>query len=167
MRTPCLVRSSRDQRGFTLIEVLVAFVVLSVGLLGLAGMQTLSLRSNHSAFLRSQATMLVGDIVDRMRANRTAAVGGDYDIAYTDSVATTVCTSGCTPTALAEQDLREWRSYVERLPGGGSDVVVDLANGRAQIKVSWRDSRNAVTGSALSCERTADGKRELCTNTVL
>ncbi len=63
-------------RGFTLLEVLVAMVVLSVGLLGLSGLQTSSLRNNHSAFLRSQATLVSNDIIDRMRANRDSAIGG-------------------------------------------------------------------------------------------
>ena len=64
---------SADQRGATLIEVLVAMLVLSIGLLGLAGMQMTALKSNQSAYYRSQATVLAYDIIDRMRANRADA----------------------------------------------------------------------------------------------
>lgn len=60
----------RSAQGFTLLEVLIAVVVLSVGLLGLARLQTAGLRQNHSAFMRSQATMLAYDIIDRMRTNK-------------------------------------------------------------------------------------------------
>ena len=62
--------------GFTLLEVLVALVILSIGLLGLAGLQAASLRYNHSSYLRSQATLIAYDIVDRMRANRQEALNG-------------------------------------------------------------------------------------------
>ena len=55
--------------GFTLIEVLIAMLVLAVSLLGLAGLQATSLRNNQSAYNRSQATQLAYDLADRMRAN--------------------------------------------------------------------------------------------------
>ncbi len=59
---------ARHQEGATLIEVLIAIVVLSIGLLGLAGLQATSVQSNHSAYQRSQATLLGYDLADRMRA---------------------------------------------------------------------------------------------------
>ena len=57
----------RSQKGASLVEVLVATVVVSVGLIGLAGLQTLSMQSNHTAYLRTQASLLAYDMVDRMR----------------------------------------------------------------------------------------------------
>ena len=62
--------------GFTLIEVLIAMLVLAVGLLGLAGLQATSLKNNQSAYNRSQATQLAYDIADRMRSN--PSVGGNF-----------------------------------------------------------------------------------------
>lgn len=62
--------------GFTLIEVLIATLVLAAGLLGLAGLQVASLRDNQSAYNRSQATQLTYDIADRIRAN--PLVAGNY-----------------------------------------------------------------------------------------
>jgi type IV pilus assembly protein PilV len=59
--------------GFTLIEVLVAMVVLTVGLLGLAGLQATSLKNSQNAYYRSVATQLAYDMADRMRANFTEA----------------------------------------------------------------------------------------------
>ena len=70
-------------------------VVLSIGLLGLSGLQTTGLRNNYSAFLRSQATLVTSDILDRMRANREAAKDGDYDIAYAGTPASITCTGTC------------------------------------------------------------------------
>jgi type IV pilus assembly protein PilV len=132
----------KSATGFTLLEVLVALVVLSIGLLGLSGLQTSSLRNNHSAFLRSQATLAITDIMDRIRANSDAANAGDYDIAYDDSASETNCTSGCSPEAVADTDLFEWRSYVERLPDGEGEIDVN-ANGVAEVKVRWADARDS------------------------
>jgi type IV pilus assembly protein PilV len=146
----------RRAAGFTLLEVLVAMVVLSIGLLGLSGMQTSSLRNNHSAFLRSQATVVSNDIIDRMRANRDSAVLGDYDIAYTDAAPSPGCSGGscASAEAVADTDLNEWRAYVARLPGGqgeidvvqesvtvgGESVSIDVA----EVKVRWGDARDGT-----------------------
>jgi type IV pilus assembly protein PilV len=133
-------------RGFTLLEVLVAMVVLSIGLLGLSGMQAGSLRNNHSAFLRSQATVVSNDIIDRMRANRDSALAGDYDIAYAAGTPAAGCTngaSGCLATDVAATDLFFWRAYVERLPGGESDISFPVA-GVAEVRVRWGDARDGT-----------------------
>jgi type IV pilus assembly protein PilV len=130
---------TRRAAGFTLLEVLVAMVVLSIGLLGLSGLQTSSLRNNHSAFLRSQATVVSNDIIDRMRANRVVAVNGDYDVAYSASPASS--------DTVAQLDLETWRAYVGRLPGGDSSLQVvsvsvsGVSYDVAEVRVQWADSR--------------------------
>ncbi|MCP5434020.1 MAG: type IV pilus modification protein PilV [Chromatiaceae bacterium] len=140
LRSPSFFRAAA---GFTLLEVLVALVVLSVGLLGLSGLQTTSLRNNHSAFLRSQATIVTHDIIDRMRANRDSARNGNYDIAYASSPTSTSCTGTCSALQVAQMDVEEWRDYVERLPGGESELDVDGTSNVATIKVRWADARDS------------------------
>jgi type IV pilus assembly protein PilV len=135
-------------RGFTLLEVLVALIVLSIGLLGLSGLQTTGLRGNHSALLRSEATMLANDILDRMRANRTEALKetGGYNIAFGDPTPTgTPCSANCLPAQVANADLFQWRSYVERLPGGQGQV--DVTSGVATISIQWVDDRSGATSA--------------------
>jgi len=129
------------QRGFTLLEVLVALIVLSIGLLGLSGLQTTGLRNNHSAFLRSQATLVTTDILDRMRANREAAKGGDYDINYGATPSHITCTGTCSKTQVAQMDVELWHAYVDRLPGGEGQVAV-TAGGLAEVRVRWADARD-------------------------
>jgi type IV pilus assembly protein PilV len=62
--------SARANHGMSLVEVLVALVVISTGLLGVAGLQVLTLQNNHNSLLRTQASALADDILERMRANR-------------------------------------------------------------------------------------------------
>src|SRR5215472_10747619 len=93
-------RGRLTQGGFTLLEVLIALLVMSIGLLGIGKMMMLSARANDSAYMRTQATALAYTILDAMRANRQAAIVNSYDVAmgaYPGPVACTVaapCTSG-------------------------------------------------------------------------
>ncbi len=70
MMSNAVQRHWRGNEGFTLLEILVAVLVLSIGLLGIAGLQVTGLRFNHSAYARTQATLLAYELADRMRANR-------------------------------------------------------------------------------------------------
>ncbi len=122
--------------GFSLIEVLVAVVILAIGLLGIAGLQATSIRNNNSAYLRSQATILAYDIIERMRANNTLAKNGSYGVAMGSSG------SG---TGMALIDVTEWKTVLgQMLPSGDGSVVVDLA-GNATVVVRWVDQRNGNT----------------------
>ena len=140
-------RGKRRQRGFTLLEILVALLVLSIGLLGLAGLQTFSLRNNHSALLRSQAVVLAYDALDRMRSNRDQAMlggGSAYNTTYSQaagSYSTTGCSSACTSSELATYDLSGWKADVARLPGGQAQISID-ANNKATVQVQWSDNRD-------------------------
>lgn len=150
------IRRCRAQSGATMIEVLVALFVLSVGLLGVAGMQQIGLRNSHTAQLRGQATALATDIADRMRANRLAALAGNYDIGIGTDITDT---SGCPATASAAQvtcDLAEWKqALAARLPlGAGAVERLPNANGaqRARITIRWREGR----GDALDVNNPED-----------
>lgn len=117
----------KNTRGFTLVEVLVALLVLGVGLLGVAGLQSATLGLNHGSYLRSQATVLAQDMVDRMRANPRATANGDYDEAGAGaSTATCEQAAGCTTQQMAAHDIAEWQAALgNELPDGEGVVCID------------------------------------------
>ena len=115
-------------RGFTLIEALVALLVISIGMLGIAALQAETLRSGRSAQLRTQAVSIASDLGDRIRANRAPVD------AY----------SGAGSSARARADLDEWHDLVaSQLPDGHGAVrfVAGTATTPASytIRVSWTD----------------------------
>ncbi len=69
----------RHMSGLSLIEILITVVILSIGLLGIAGMQAFGMRYSHDSYARSQATMLANELIERMHANPDAVANGDYD----------------------------------------------------------------------------------------
>ncbi|BCX88541.1 type IV pilus assembly protein PilV [Methylomarinovum tepidoasis] len=123
----------KQETGFTLLEILVAVLVLAIGLLGLAKLQTFGLHNSHSANLRTQATLLAYDITDRMRANRAAYLDATGN--YIDPPAGTTtkqcewngtAVENCTPTEMAQFDLATWRNTLaSNLPSGVGTVCLD------------------------------------------
>ncbi|WP_066976792.1 type IV pilus modification protein PilV [Methylomonas lenta] len=155
---------NKKSAGFTLIEVLVAVVVLAIGLLGLAGLQASSLRNNQSAYNRSQATQLAYDIADRMRANTIAQA--NYltatmaPTAATDQAADCEAVSTtCTPADMAENDLFEWNAALTTLLPSGVGTIT-IAGGIYTITINWDDNRDGDVdgdGGAPDGDTDADG----------
>ena len=107
--------------GFTLLEVLVALTILSIGLLGLASMLTKGMRFNHQAYVRTQATYIAYDLIDRIRANRDAA--GSYLIALEDFPAD-VATM---PASVAKNDMQSFLAKLnDAIPGGDASIGANI-----------------------------------------
>ncbi len=123
--------------GLTLVEVMIALLVLSIGILGLASLQTVSLNFNAGASQRTQATVLAYDMADRMRSNRQAALGGAYTIAVQSPAP--ACAAPNLVGTVAAQDISAWRSAMAcRLPQGTGSIAL---NGNLfTLTVLWDDS---------------------------
>jgi type IV pilus assembly protein PilV len=126
-------------RGFTLIEVLVALVVMSVGMLGIAALYLEGLRAGRTAIYRTTAVNLAADMADRIRANEQA--GNAY--AGTGPGSDESCVNGdedCTPAELANDDWFSWNRQIEtQLPeGAGAEILVDGGPARIYtITLQW------------------------------
>lgn len=138
-------------RGFTLVEALVALVVLSIGMLGIAALYVESLRAGRTALIRSQAVNLASDMADRIRANRTggATYAKDVGDAGTPSVD---CEQGgtsasCTPAVMADHDKAIWDAEVIRsLPAGTAQIDFTDANPDVYvITVTWSEQDATVS----------------------
>lgn len=121
--------------GFSLLEVLVAMGVLSIGLLGLAALQTASFRFNNQSFLKTQATVRTYDIIDRIRSNSA----GTYALTLTGtppSAPTDCKTSLCSANDMALFDLNQWINSINTyLPQGQG--AISVTTNRYVVTVSW------------------------------
>lgn len=125
----------KRQRGTSLLEVLVSVVILSLGLLGYAGLQSVTVKNSHNAYLRTQATSLAYNVLDRMRANRTNLDG--YVMAY-----------GGTPTAA---DAKAWRlELLSTLPDGQAKITRDATTSEVNVTIKWYDSSTSTDSHEFS-----------------
>lgn len=131
----------RRQTGFTLVETLVALLVISVGMIGIAALHGQALAASSTAIHRSEAIRLASDIADRIRVNRGA------EAAYAGAPADNDCDEptanggvDCSPDEMAAHDLFLWQAEIARtLPGGEGAVAVDtgVVPTRYGVTVSW------------------------------
>ncbi|WP_417533281.1 type IV pilus modification protein PilV [Marinobacterium stanieri] len=114
-----------QEQGSTIVEVIIALIVVTVGLLGLLGMQVYSVKGNQSAYLRSQATILASELVDAMRAERIQARDGDFDD--------------------GEAGFRaNWDARLVTILGAGAAGTLVRDDNNVSITVTWTDDRGAV-----------------------
>lgn len=152
---------SRGAEGFTLLEVLVALVVLAIGLIGIAMMQTMALTANQGGYLRTQAVMQVYDMVERMRANAQGVGEGLYnDIPATVPSDPGTC-DPCTPEQLKELDHYQWAKHNSVLLPEGKGKVFSPDGVNFEITIEWMDRSNPGDPSLTQAEREAVMKQEL------
>lgn len=132
-------RFGHAQRGVGLIEVLIAVLVLSFGMLGLVGLQTWSLRNNQSAMERGMATVQTHSIVDAMRADRENAVNGLFDIGLADAAP-----SGA---SFREVAIASWRTALTDALNPTATGSIDCNGRYCTIVVQWNDTRGQGGGA--------------------
>ena len=151
-----------SSHGFSLIEALVAFMIISVGMLGIASLQTVSMKAGHTAITRTSAVFKVEEILDRMRVNTAQIV--TYDDGTTPdganrgcsdvasySAPNTVATAAtvCTPEQLAQDDVFHWKASfvpnmtatIDVVPPAAAPLVLNTVT----VTMSWTERAVADT----------------------
>lgn len=172
LRSTPLMRVSRQQ-GVSMIEVLIALVLLVTTLLGATALQITGLQTNRSAYYRTQASLLSYDIADRIRLNANYASGDNdrysFNTASPTTPSATSCASsasGCSNQNLRDLDIREWSESFYDVTGIGHDnsaykAVLPMGTGRVtasgasfSIQVSWQELDWSIGGGANKADTT-------------
>lgn len=132
--------TKRRQAGFSLVEVLVALVIMSVGMLGIAGLYVQSMQAGRTSMFSHHAVTLAGDVADRIRSNPTA--GTAYEAATGADNSCIAGTVVCTPAQMAAQDILQWQAQAaDTLPAGTVEITRDGTGVPAEyeIVVAWTE----------------------------
>lgn len=156
-----------NSSGFTLLEVMIAMVIFSIGLLGLAGIQAVAISNNNSAYTRTVSMQLAYNIADVLRASTDAT--GNVNSFY-DSVSTTIsgapasciqksgsAAPNCNDTALANFEVYHWQKRIANELASGLGSITK--NGDVYtITIMWDDEHKGATGTACGSDNTVDLK---------
>lgn len=167
MKIHCFITRKRLVRGFTLLEVLIALLIFSLGLMGMAALMVLSVRTNQSAFLRTQATFLAQSMLDRMRSNLGRIT--DYAISYPAPGADPcAAAASCTPAQVAAHDIALWSTQLtDSLPnataliecngaslGTGPQIGAAPYDGQCTMTIQWSEASLASTNTGAPATQT-------------
>ena len=134
------------QSGFSLLEVLITLLITAIGLMGFAAMMLNSMKTNRTAMQRSVATAYAYDIIDCMRANRTAAVAGNYNTKFEDAAPITL-------TTVAQNDLKIWKDALSgSLPSGQGQI--SLSGNTVTVGIKWTETVNSSQDHTWETETT-------------
>ncbi len=139
-----LSRSIDHHRGFSLVEVLIALIIMSVGMLGIAGLYVQSMKAGRTSTFRHHAVTLAGDVADRIRAN---PLGG---VDYEGPGGNNNCVLGnvdCNASQMAANDIALWKAQAtEMLPNGDVTITFDdtVTPNTYRIVVSWDEAGEAT-----------------------
>ncbi|MBP7545799.1 MAG: type IV pilus modification protein PilV [Acidovorax sp.] len=165
----------QPQRGITLLESLVAIVVMALGILGILGVQMRTLSDTQTGVRRAQAIRLIEDMGERMKANPSALANlSSYVSNFAASPTVPSCASGCTAANLATYDVAVWKRTVrESLPLGKASIFVapgEADGNRRQLGVivAWRenerDGMSTTDKAAINATLTAGAGTDTATN---
>lgn len=141
-----MTRLHNNQNGFTLLEVMIALVIFSIGLLGLAGLQSAGMRNNQISYSRTYATQLAYDLADRIRNNNPDTAVIDYSTIAPNNIPNCLTNvAGCTAAQMAAFDLYEWNTMINDpmnpnaspLKNATGFIALNNATNTYTISIGW------------------------------
>ena len=173
-----MIKNDTNNRcsGFSMIEVLIAIVILSIGLLGIAGMQVAGMKNNHSAYLRSQASLLSYDFADILRSNKSQVLANKFGTSAAGNIDITTgnlgfnaepdCINeinGCNPVLMAETDLVTWAQNINAtLPSGMATVA--RSSDIYTVTISWLDDKSDTDAAGVDVDGDGGSAGDLAFN---
>jgi type IV pilus assembly protein PilV len=172
-----LHRAHPRQQGFSMLEVLIAVLVFSLGMIGLAGLLIFAIQSNHVAYLRTQATFLAHNMAARMSANPAGVWAGNYNVTY-PVTGTATCDSGCNPAELASYDNQQWSTqlttFLPNVTGQISCTAAGLTitpnaaqqdmrppyGGTCTMTLTWNEAGSAGGATQASIDASKTGQQQ-------
>jgi type IV pilus assembly protein PilV len=162
--------SIKNERGFTLLEALIGFLILSIGMLGIASLQAVSLKAGKTSVYSSVALMKVDELLESMRANPSAVALAAYATSGTGTGTNNSCSAApCTDIQLAQDDVYWWKQNLKAgLPGAATTTVVLATTGAAKmsavtVTVIWRERDKSDTTNTTGVSRTYATTAYICT----
>ncbi|MFT5657697.1 MAG: type IV pilus assembly protein PilV [Gammaproteobacteria bacterium] len=144
-----MLKIIHQQRGVSLVESMIALLVISVGLLGIAALQITSISQNSSALHHNQAVWAAYDMSDRIRANYTQFAG--YAGQDTNAAAAQDClTQTCTGVQMINADVDDWATLVANLPSGRGQIIANPADANELLVAVMWDDAVATNGGAVA-----------------
>ena len=135
---------NKQSQGFSLIEVLVALTVVSVGLLGVVGLQTSTQQYSRNAYYHTQATIISHDMSERIRANPVARLSKSYHLVSPLNIKNCRTKLGCSPPQMAQNDRYEWGEVIKnQLPQGAGLVCIDSSPNDGSISSPTCDNKGS------------------------
>lgn len=157
-----LVRHTTRVDGFTIVEVLISLLILSVGLMGLATLQVVGLQNTQGGAQRAQAANLAYDITDRMRTNPAAVTAGSYNVAAPVGAPNPApivmvdcfgAAANCSTAQMAAHDLGQWQTQLGAYLNNGTGAIATVDNGtttQVTVTIQWADAYTVNTGNEIA-----------------
>ena len=164
--------SIKNERGFTLLEALIGFLILSIGMLGIASLQAVSLKAGKTSVYSSVALMKVDELLESMRANPSATALAAYVAAGTATgtgTSNSCSATSCTDAQLAQDDVFWWKQNLKAgLPDAATATVTLAATGASKmsvvtVTVNWKERHTSDTGNTTGVDKTYPTTANICT----
>ena len=163
------IKSIKGNQGFTLLEALIGFLILSIGMLGIASLQAVSLKAGKTSVYNSVALMKTEEILESMRANPSATALAMYQTASAGAGTDRSCSTNiCDETALAQDDVFWWKKNLTAgLPGAATASVVSAATTAAKmtavtVTVNWKERHTSDTGNTTGVDKSHTTTAFIC-----
>ena len=158
------------QAGFTMLEIMVTLLIITVGVLGTAGLQAFALKVNQGGQLRSQAVVLAIDLVERIEANNGAAITGGYAVGSLPTTSPVDCGAAyCTESQLATYDLVSFNNRLQALLPGSSATITVAGAGpfTYTITINWVERITKAAKTTVAGSGAATAQAETFSYTVI